>query len=332
MGGSKGVKFLLAFFLIVTAGAGLWYYRSKTLSESAAEPAYILPEKVQLMNTPAAVRVRVAEAKRGDRVMVLERQWNWAQVRLADGRRGWLDQGALLDAETYEQGRRLFIELQRELPQASGRTITTINVRFEPSRDAPVLTQLAPYTPVEVFDRQVVERTAEQAEPGEARTPAPEVWYLVRTETDAGWLLGRAVRLEIPEEISMYAVGTNIVAWLVVSRVEDEGNQVPQYLVAERVGAQEIDFNRIRVFTWWKQRKRYATAYVESNLHGYFPLRIRERDGRPHFRLRLTDAGGRKYQKVYAMFDTIVRPLGTVEGWESEELPERPPARRGAGR
>jgi hypothetical protein len=327
MAGLTRAKFLLAFLLIAAAAAGYWYYRSQALKLAAAEPAYILTEQVQVMSSPATVRVPVAEARRGDRVLILDRQRNWAQVRLADGRRGWLDQGMLVDAETYERGRRLFIGLQRELPQASGRTITTINVRFEPSRDAPVLTQLQPNTPVEVFDRRVVERSADQAEPGESRAPALEAWYLVRAGSDAGWLLGRAVRLEIPDEISMYAQGTNMVAWLVLSRVEDGGRQVPQYLAAERVGAQEMDFNRIRVFTWWKQRKRYATSYVESNLKGYFPIRVRERDGRPHFRLRLMDARGRKYQKVYAMFDTIVRPLGTVQGWESEELPARPAAR-----
>jgi hypothetical protein len=327
MAGLTRAKFLLALLLIAAAAAGYWYYRSQALKLAAAEPAYILTEQVQVMSSPATVRVPVAEARRGDRVLILDRQRNWAQVRLADGRRGWLDQGMLVDAEIYERGRRLFIGLQRELPQASGRTITTINVRFEPSRDAPVLTQLQPNTPVEVFDRRVVERSADQAEPGESRAPALEAWYLVRAGSDAGWLLGRAVRLEIPDEISMYAQGTNMVAWLVLSRVEDGGRQVPQYLAAERVGAQEMDFNRIRVFTWWKQRKRYATSYVESNLKGYFPIRVRERDGRPHFRLRLMDARGRKYQKVYAMFDTIVRPLGTVQGWESEELPARPAAR-----
>jgi len=55
---------------------------------------------------------------------------------------------------------------------------------------------------------------------------------------------------------------------------------------------------------------------------------------KPYFRLRLVDEDGEKYQKVYGLFDTIVRPQGTVKGWESEEMPAAPthaPKRRGSG-
>ena len=60
------------------------------------------------------------------------------------------------------------------------------------------------------------------------------------------------------------------------------------------------------------------TAYVESGLNAYFPIRVAEVNGAPHFRLRLMDDQGRKFQKVYGLFDTITRPVGTVPGWRSE--------------
>jgi hypothetical protein len=123
-----------------------------------------------------------------------------------------------------------------------------------------------------------------------------------------------------------------MVAWLVLNTVQDGDRRVPQYLVADRIGTQEFDFNHIRVFTWWGQRQEYATAYVESNLDGHFPMRVREIEGVPYFRLRLVDRKGQKLQKVYRLDDTIVRPLGTVEGWESDAMPARraPGARRGS--
>jgi len=35
----------------------------------------------------------------------------------------------------------------------------------------------------------------------------------------------------------------------------------------------------------------------------------------------LMDKNGRKFQRVYRMFDTIARPLGAVDGWESQAMP-----------
>jgi hypothetical protein len=48
----------------------------------------------------------------------------------------------------------------------------------------------------------------------------------------------------------------------------------------------------------------------------------------------LVDEENEKYQKVYGLFSTIVRPLGTVQGWESEAMPStqpRAPKRSGPG-
>ena len=98
---------------------------------------------------------------------------------------------------------------------------------------------------------------------------------------------------------------------------------MPEYLAADRLGTQEADFSHIRVFTWWIKEHKYVTAYVESDLKGYFPIRVSEVDGVPHFRLRLMDDQGQKFQKVYGLFDTMTRVVGTVPGWESDEVPER---------
>jgi hypothetical protein len=46
--------------------------------------------------------------------------------------------------------------------------------------------------------------------------------------------------------------------------------------------------------------------------------------GVPYFRLRLIDDQGEKYQKVYGLFDTITRTVGTVPGWESDAMPPSP--------
>lgn len=278
-----------------------------------------------VVDTPAEIRVVVDTLKNGDRVEVLDRRRTWARVRLADGRTGWADAKSLLAAETYERGRRLLRIVRDFPPQAVGHTTSEANLRLRPSRDAPQLAQLSERQSVEIFERQLVDRPppGAGASPPSPNAVVSDAWYLVRAGSRAGWLMGRLVALDVPEAISTYAQGVNLVAWLALNTVDDEGRQVPQYLVADRVGTQDVDFNHIRVFTWWTKKQHYVTAYVESNLNGTFPIRVGRTDDMPYFRLRLLGRDGRRFQKVYGMFVTRVRPLGTVDGWESDAMPTR---------
>jgi hypothetical protein len=289
----------------------------------------VVPETLEVVDTPAEVRMVIATLRSGDEIQVLDRARNWSQVRLADGRTGWVESKDLLDAATHERAERL-LKAVADLPtQAAGHTTGVVNLRLEPSRDAPQLAQLPQNQKAEIFGRRVVERPPAPDQPVRQPTEAVrEAWYLVRADSRAGWVLGRFVELDIPPALSMYAQETNSVAWVVLDTVEDGGQQVPQYLVADRVGAQELDFSHLRVFTWWVKHHRYATAYVESGLNGYFPIRVVRRDGIPYFRLRLVDDAGRKFQKVYGLFDTITRPVGTVDGWESDAMPAQSVSRR----
>ncbi len=142
-------------------------------------------------------------------------------------------------------------------------------------------------------------------------------------------MLGRFVDLDIPPGIAMYAQGVNLVAWLVLDTVNDSGRQVPQYLAADRIATRDFDFNHIRVFTWWVKRHKYVTAYVEGSVNGYFPIRVTSIGGVPYFRLRLVDDDGKQFQKVYGLFDTIVKVIGTVPGWDSDAMPEKPEHKHG---
>jgi hypothetical protein len=316
---------LVLLLLIAVTGAAYYQYVYRPAHRAAWEVAYVLPNALEVVDTPAEVRMVVDTLKNGDRVEVSTRARNWVRVRLPDGRTGWVESKNLLDSQTYEAGQRLLEDVGGLSAQAAGRLTGQANLRLEPSRDAAQLAQANERQKVEVFGRRLVERSPPPDQP--AAAPVREAWYLIRADSRAGWVLGRFVALDIPEAISAYAQGTNLVAWLVLDTVDDGGQQVPQYLVADRVGTQEVDFNHIRVFTWWVKNHRYVTAYVESGLNGYFPIRVVRLGGVPYFRLRLMDEQGQKYQKVYRLADTITHPLGTVEGWESDAMPTRPISR-----
>lgn len=310
--------------LIAAAAAVYYHHRHKLQEQLNIETAYVIPASVDVIDTPAEIHSTLRSLKSGDRVAVVSRAARWAQIRLADGRTGWVEAKALLDAATHEKAEQVLKSVEPFGPQAAGHTTNATNLRLEPSRESIQLAELSQNVPVQVFGRQLVARTSSsqggKATPSQGK-PRRDVWYLVRAQSKAGWVLGRLISLDVPEAITAYAQETNLVAWLVLNTVNDGGHEVPQYLVADRVGTQELDFNHIRVFTWWVKHRKYVTAYVESNLNGYFPIRVVHGLDKPYFRLRLVDDEGEKYQKVYGLFTTIVRPLGTVKGWESEEMP-----------
>ncbi len=279
----------------------------------------MLPESVELVDTPAEVRVTVGTVHRGDRLEITMRTRNWARVRTGEGRTGWVELRDLLDSATYNAGQSLLGGLDGLPPQAEGHTSGVVNLRLEPSRDSAQLAQLPENQKLQVFGRRLVERPTSPDSPSGAKIR--DAWYLIRVDPRAGWLLGRFVALDIPEPLSHYAQGTNMVAWVVIKMVQDAGRQIPEYLVADRMGSQDVDFTHIRVFTWWAKHQEYVTAYVESDLKGYFPIRVSTQGGVPYFRLRLKGEDGEEFQKVYGLFDTKTRVVGTVPGWESNAQP-----------
>ena len=279
----------------------------------------MLPSSLEVVDATAAIRLAVESVKAGDQVQVLLRTGNWAKVGLADGRTGWVECKDLLDSQTYEASQKMLKSLESLPAQAEGHAPQSINLRFEPSRDSTTLAQLPNNQKLEVFGRKIVERPSQLDQP--SCPPVKEAWYLVRADRRAGWVLGRFVSLDIPQPLGDYAQGSNIVAWLVLNTVSDEDRQVPQYLAADRAGNQDVDFTHIRVFTWWVKNHRYVTSYVESGLEGYFPIRVVQTGNVPYFRLHVVDKDSNKVQRVYGLFDTRTRPVGIVEGWESDSMP-----------
>ncbi len=307
---------------MATVASAYYYFVYRPAHTLPVEAGYVLPPSIQVVDTPAEVRIVVGSLKSGERVGIIKRTRNWAQVRTADNLTGWVENVDLLDSQTYERGQKLLRDLHAIPVQAEGHTGGAVNLHLEPSRDAAQLAQLPENLKVQVFGRRLVERLAPDGQPSAAKVR--DAWYLIRADARAGWVMGRFVTLDIPEKLAPYAQGSNLVAWVVLKTVEDDGQAAPEYLTADRLGTQEADFSHIRVFTWWLKNHIYVTAYVESGLNGYFPIRVAEVNGVPYFRLRLVDEQGQKFQKVYGLFDTITRAVGTVPGWESDAMPPPP--------
>jgi hypothetical protein len=140
-----------------------------------------------------------------------------------------------------------------------------------------------------------------QSVPGAVGTPSGLV---------AGWVLARFIELELPGPVKDYASSADlhVVAWFELNRVPDgSGGDVPQYLVAGSRGGegQVCDFTMLRVYTWGTARKRYETAFVESDLCGRLPIRISSGAKGPEFRFPDVDEGGA--DRTYTMYQTSIR-------------------------
>jgi hypothetical protein len=285
-------KLLIGFALVLIIGFAA--YRHFHHAKPPLETAYIGSRQVTLWSTTAQVREPVAMVTFGDRVDVLDRFEDEVKVRTTAGVTGWTDQEQLLSAEFWRQAQELEAQTAKMPIQARGHTRVLTNLHIDPAREAARIRQLDKDVPVDLFARRAVAvpsaSTANVAEttensPAEAKR---EDWWLVRAHiqesskeglTLSGWVLGRFVDLDVPQPLPDYAssAGMRIVAWYELNHVVDEsGTKRPQYLVlGTRSGeGQPCDFTLIRVFTWGKQRDRYETAFVESDLCGQLPLNL----------------------------------------------------------
>ncbi len=324
-------KAVFAAAVLILSGVALLQSGCHSRSRANLQVKYVLSPSLDVLDSRAQVHRTIAILKAGDHVEMVRQSDEWARIRLSTGQEGWVLAKELLDSSTYEKGRDLLKQLSGEQVQANGHAAGAVRIHLEPSREAPDLGMLTIGTKLEVFNRRMVARnsTGNQAgQPGKPPSAAPvrDAWYLIRAGSQAGWLLGRLVSLDPPSGISQYAENYNMVAWFVLDTVMDGGQKIPQYLAADRVGSDEYDFTHIRVFTWSVMQHHYVTAYVESHLQGQFPIRVEQIHNVPYFRLRLVDKRGNKFQKIYRLSRTIVRPVGTVEGWESNAMPQ--PAHR----
>lgn len=304
------------------------------------EVAYVNGPQVVLRDRLATIYEKKGTVKLGDKVYVLDHQRRFSYVRTQSGEEGWISDRYLVDAKTYEQFEQLVTDNAKSPVQSHATTRATLNLHVTPGRDTEHLFQLKEGEKVEFLKRATAEKpgsaqpppkpkktsTGGKEEPEAPPPPALEDWALVRnSENRVGWVLARMLDIDVPLEIAQYAEGQRIVSSAVLSKVQDGGNSVSQYLVmmTEPKDGLPWDYNQIRVFTWNTKRHRYETAYRERNLVGMFPIKVGTEDfGKegvlPVFTLQVKDAQGQLKERKYRMIGPIVRRVATAEELKAE--------------
>lgn len=299
------------------------------------EYVYVAVPEAPLRDRVATVYNKTAQVHNGERLLVLERMQNkrFVRVRTPGGQEGWLQERYLADQQTYDEFQNLARQAKSAPSQGTATVEQQVRVHLQPGRKTGSLYMLDEKQKVELLERRPTDRNApalsvkddkstDSDDASDDETPHGnqpaiwEDWWLVRdSQQRAGWVLGRALYLEVPEDVAQYAEGQRIVAAFPLDEVQDQGKKVGEYLVllTEPKDGMPYDFNQIRVFSWNTRRHRYETAYRERNLEGKLPVVVGsqefEKEGVvPTFTIHLKE-GGETREQMYKFKSPMVHKV-----------------------
>jgi hypothetical protein len=299
------------------------------------EYAYVAVTEAGLRDHVATFYNKTGVVHNGERLQVLERMQSkrFVRVRSPRGEEGWVQERYLADQQTFDEFQRLADHFKTAPAQATATTEEQVKVHVLPGRKTAYLYLLNEKQNVDMLQRQAVDRNApplqlkdenqkdaddapdeDKVKSDNAGPPAVrEDWWLVRdAQMRVGWVLGRTLYLQVPEEIAQYSEGQRIVAAYPLDEVQDGDKKVPEYLVlfTEKEGL-PYDFSQARVFTWNGRKHRYETAYRERELAGVLPVTLGrqefEKEGNLRtFVLRVKDDDGSIHERTYKFNPPLV--------------------------
>ena len=299
------------------------------------EYAYVAVTEAGLRDHVATFYNKTGVVHNGERLQVLERMQSkrFVRVRSPRGEEGWVQERYLADQQTFDEFQRLAEHFKTAPAQATATTEEQVKVHVLPGRKTAYLYLLNEKQKVDMLQRQAVDRNApplqlkdeqqkdaddaldeDKVKSDNAGAPAVrEDWWLVRdAQMRVGWVLGRTLYLQVPEEIAQYSEGQRIVAAYPLDEVQDGDKKVPEYLVlfTEKEGL-PYDYSQARVFTWNSRKHRYETAYRERELTGVLPVTLGrqefEKEGSLRtFVLRVKDDDGTVHERTYKFNPPLV--------------------------
>jgi SH3-like domain-containing protein len=294
---------LLLLLIFSTAIIGTACNRLQSSAEELLYETITTSRQNHIYERPALRTARLATIKEGERIQVLQEPRNrWLKIRTATGQVGWIETRDVLKRDYFDQWQELAPQIQQQPLQMQGDTLAEAYLRLQPGRDTVKVYKLSENQPVDIFAIAYTERPLPAGaaalpppppvkKPVDNKAPLPgkkgkksrrsadngkkyDTWYLVRTNQGAaGWMFAGLVSLRIPEEVARFAESKLITTWRNIGQVKDlEGNDRPSYLLLEREENAPRDFDRLRVLSWNRGRKRYDTTARISDVVGFLPL------------------------------------------------------------
>ena len=323
---AAGVLSLVATSLVFLAGCS-------NGPSGRNEFVYVVVPDASLRDRVATIYTKTGLVHNGERLQVLERMPSrrFVRVRTPRGEQGWVQERFLADQQTYDQFARLAEQFRSTPGQGSATILQQAKVHMLPGRKTGFLYLLNEKDKVEILERQTIDRNAtlgKEEKPKDADTDTAdedsdkppdqpaiwEDWWLIRdAQQRIGWVFGRVLYLDVPDEVAQYAEGRRIVAIYKLDEVPDGDKKVADYLMllTEPKDGMPYDFDQMQVFTWNARKHRYETAYHERGFSGMLPVSQGQQDfGRegtlPTFTLRIKKEDGETMDETYKFNRPIV--------------------------
>jgi hypothetical protein len=158
-------------------------------------------------------------------------------------------------------------------------------------------------------------RDPDEPDPDEVKKPAPppvverpDDWTLIRTASgQAGWVLTRRIFMAIPDEVAQYAEGRRISSYFSLGKID--GKDTWLWTTIEP-GAQNHEFDGVRVFSWNPRRNRYETTYIRRRITGYYPVLVKGSS----FSILIEKDDGKRYRQSFTLTGNRV----TLDGEKAE--------------
>jgi SH3-like domain-containing protein len=347
-GGILPSKILLFFIVLLFLSLGVGCKRG---SSKQAEVMYVSVPQANLRDRVATVYNKVTTVYAGEKVEVLEKQKRFIHVKTSSGKDGWIEVRYLIGQDVFDGFEKLRKDNEKTQVEAHGTARAELNIHLTPDREGEHLYQMKEGEKVEVLKKASSERniggpkpvkpipskgpvkraavpgakpegvekpaskTAKPAAVAEPESVPMEDWWLIRdSQGHVGWVLMRMIDIDVPLDIAQYAEGQRIMGYFVLSKVQDEDKQVPQYLVLMSTPKEGLpyDYDSIRVFSWNPKRHHYETAYRERNIFGVYPVtsgmeEFGKEGAEPVFTIQVKDETGAIVPRKYRMIQPVVR-------------------------
>ncbi len=314
--------------------------------------------KSQVRSSYAVVAADLLEVNRGDVVEILDEtdfeKVHWYRVRAhdEDDTEGWIEAQNLIVSDILDKSKKLAEEDKDLQAQAVGQLRAASNLRLSPEQtDDNILFKLENGANFEITGWKYVPKAQDASDVDDSSNSSPktgagktkneeieaakeddepdkldetyDIWYKVRLDPSvspapAGWLFGRQVELQLPNDILFYQQNDKkFVAWQRIDNADsaklsdkDAAMKVTRpgswvvltrsNLVKAKDGV-EPDFDGITVYAYDKYKEEHFMAYRSGELWGQLPLRVDGTGDNKTFSVPLLNNAGQMEEKRFVI-------------------------------
>ena len=314
--------------------------------------------KSQIRSSYAVVAADLLEVNRGDVVEILDEtdfeKVHWYRVRAhdEDDTEGWIEAQNLIVSDILDKSKKLAEEDKDLQAQAVGQLRAASNLRLSPEQtDDNILFKLENGANFEITGWKYVPKAQDASDVDDSSNSSPktsagktkneeieaakeddepdkldetyDIWYKVRLDPSvspapAGWLFGRQVELQLPNDILFYQQNDKkFVAWQRIDNADsaklsdkDAAMKVTRpgswvvltrsNLVKAKDGV-EPDFDGITVYAYDKYKEEHFMAYRSGELWGQLPLRVDGTGDNKTFSVPLLNNAGQMEEKRFVI-------------------------------